>query len=694
MRHVFRRVDEVAGACRERLVAAGELDRPVHDVEALGLAVMHVQRRSAARLLDRLDDAERPFGRVSPREHPDLACRSPFDGRALAGPDDCCVHCSSLVVVVVGGGPTRTTPCASSTAVSASGGTRGPSAGAGSHGQRAGSASACTKSSMPAGVERNRTRAESDSTRNACGCSRATKTAEPASCTVSRVVDPEANRAVEDVRGLVLRMRVQRRRRVARQHALPERERAAGVARRRASASRACRGTRAATRSSDAERRRPLVSAGHAADRDDSDTLRAGQHLAACPGGDAEQAPRVRAHELPVHLDVGPAVHDDVDLLLAVVRMVVLRVVGEAGRQVDDLEPERGDAERVACEFQRAVADGGQFLDGDERVGIHAGNGGRTVPRRQSQESGVSIGVRRFYSASHESSGARPGPRARAPRGARRVRPPFRGGTVRSDRSAPARRRLRPLVLAVDRPAQRAGHRRRRRVRPLAGGPAHGGARGVRRCHTQGRARRRAARERRAQRRDRRRPRAKHALARVPSAVRRRRRADDSVPRPARMLGERRADARCRRQALRRGGRTAARRPRAGSRHAAAPKPASRFGARARRAARACDAHPRRTARARRVDAVVPRVARGDGHRHAAACGVRARDARADTCRACERASGERSPAQRVGPLGDARGCGARRRERGERRDHDPRVSTGRGVRSAVCDVRLDAARA
>ena len=206
-----------------------------------------------------------------------------------------------------------------------------------------------------------------------------------------------------------------------------------------------------------------------------------------------------------------------------------------------------------------------------------------------------------------------------------------RGSPPRRDRGVAPRGRLRPLVLAADRPGDCARDGRDRRVRLLAVAAAPDRARGARRRHEQA-----AARPRRRARASRSAPpltATSHEADAGASAcaLRDRRRADDRLSRPPRLLGQRRADARRATTRLRRRRRRAAPRACAHARQAAPPQPAAELAGGARRepAAAAGDADPRRRPAPDELDAgvrdVADRAARRRRHRDAAAGGLRDR---------------------------------------------------------------------
>src|SRR5215208_1010285 len=85
--------------------------------------------------------------------------------------------------------------------------------------------------------------------------------------------------------------------------------------------------------------------AGHATDHKHAHARVAGVKLALRAGRDPHHRLRVDRDPLALNFDLAVPPHHDVDLLLAVLRVVVLRIAVDIRREVDHLDAERRDAE-------------------------------------------------------------------------------------------------------------------------------------------------------------------------------------------------------------------------------------------------------------------------------------------------------------------------------------------------------------
>src|SRR5581483_3077490 len=106
-------------------------------------------------------------------------------------------------------------------------------------------------------------------------------------------------------------------------------------------------------------------------DREDPHAVRPRLEPAQRPRADPQHPARIEPHALAADLALGGAAEHDVDLLLAVVRVVVRGVVREPRREVEHLHPERPDAELGGRELDEAAVDRGHPVDRPHRVAAH-----------------------------------------------------------------------------------------------------------------------------------------------------------------------------------------------------------------------------------------------------------------------------------------------------------------------------------
>ena len=89
------------------------------------------------------------------------------------------------------------------------------------------------------------------------------------------------------------------------------------------------------------------------------------------PGPDAREHPGLELVVLAAGVERDPPREHGVDLLLLVVGVVVLGVVLEVRRQLDDLDPERGHAEPGADAPHPAAVQGFEVLEALDRYVSH-----------------------------------------------------------------------------------------------------------------------------------------------------------------------------------------------------------------------------------------------------------------------------------------------------------------------------------
>src|SRR6185437_217605 len=88
VRHVFRRVEEIARMSDDHFVAAGQLDRSIQNVERFRLAVVHVQRSADSRGVRYLNEAEARVSRAGPGDDADFTAPPPSERLPLTGSND------------------------------------------------------------------------------------------------------------------------------------------------------------------------------------------------------------------------------------------------------------------------------------------------------------------------------------------------------------------------------------------------------------------------------------------------------------------------------------------------------------------------------------------------------------------------------------------------------------------------------